>query len=306
MLASEMWRVRMRKPVICLMGPTAAGKTSLAIECAQRFPVDLISVDSALIYQDMDIGTAKPTTEELAAAPHQLIDIVTPEQAYSVADFVADASRAIEASHLAGRVPLLVGGTMMYFNALQNGLSPLPSSDPLVRAELQQRLVEQGVEALHQVLSSVDPASAQRIKQTDQQRIVRALEVFEQTGKTLTDWHQTPPQGAPYQFYNAAIGLTDRAILHQRIALRFEQMLEQGFIEEVECLQKKYNLTPEHPAMRAVGYRQVWQHLAGELTQTELKEKGIVATRQLAKRQITWLRRWQDCVPLEAITAKLF
>lgn len=288
--------------IICLMGPTAAGKTDIAIEWVQQYPMEIISVDSALVYRDMDIGTAKPEKEILEIAPHRLINIISPEAAYSVADFLVDVEQHIAEIQSKGKIPLLVGGTMMYFNALQNGLSSLPSSAPEIRQRFLQAAEQQGVAALHHQLTNVDPASAQRINENDKQRIIRALEVFEQTGQTLTQWQQNKPTASPHKFINIAVGMDDRGLLHKRIALRFEHMLQTGFIEELEVLQQRYTLHDALPSMRAVGYRQVWQYLQGKLNHEQLLEQGIAATRQLAKRQITWLRRWKNLQSPDSIT----
>jgi len=280
------------KPLaIFIMGPTACGKTALAMQLVQRLPVDIISVDSAMIYRGMDIGTAKPSADELQQAPHQLIDIRNPDQTYSAAEFRDDALRLMRQSVEAQRIPLLVGGTMLYFRALQHGLADLPDADPSIREKLSKQAQLHGWEVLHARLAEVDPVSAARIHINDPQRIQRALEVYEITGESLSVRHaRQQKQEFPYQVFKIVMRPQQRQFLHERIALRFEQMLEQGLINEVRELQDQYKLTDSAPAFRAVGYRQVSGYLAGEYNYSELIQKGIAATRQLAKRQLTWLR----------------
>ena len=280
-----------QRPAICLMGPTASGKTDVAVRLCQQFPVDIISVDSALVYRGMDIGTAKPDTETLALAPHRLIDIRDPEEAYSAGDFVADAQREINEIHSSGRVPILVGGTMMYFRALTEGLADLPKANGVVRKRLDEEAVKSGWPKLHERLTAIDPQAANRINQNDSQRIQRALEVFEVSGKTITEWHEhaTPPIDQ-YQFKKIALVDDDRQRLHERIGKRFESILEHGFVEEVRGLMGRTGLSAESGSMRAVGYRQIWAHLDGEYDLAMAIQKATVATRQLAKRQMTWLR----------------
>lgn len=280
--------------VICLYGPTAAGKTGLAIELSQQLGADIISVDSALIYRGMDIGTAKPTAAELARAPHRLIDICDPAERYSAAQFALDARREIESILAAGRIPLLVGGTMMYFKTLLEGMSKLPEADPAVREKLTQRLNDEGSEALHAELSGIDPTSAARIHPNDPQRLIRALEVYEISGRSLTELSQTRSGALPYPAVQIAVAPLDRKVLHERIALRFRQMLEQGFLDEVKALRERGDLHLDLPALRSVGYRQAWQYLDGDIDYETMVDKGIFATRQLAKRQLTWLRKWHD------------
>ncbi|WP_417690467.1 tRNA (adenosine(37)-N6)-dimethylallyltransferase MiaA [Pseudidiomarina sp.] len=280
--------------VICLYGPTAAGKTGLAIELSQQLGADIISVDSALIYRGMDIGTAKPTAAELARAPHRLIDICDPAERYSAAQFAADARREIDAILAKGRIPLLVGGTMMYFKTLLEGMSELPEADAAVREKLTQRLEIQGSEVLHAELSRIDPTSAARIHPNDPQRLIRALEVYEVSGKSLTELTQTRSGALPYPAVQLAVAPLDRKVLHDRIALRFRQMLEQGFLDEVKALRARGDLHLDLPALRSVGYRQAWQYLDGDIDYETMVDKGIFATRQLAKRQLTWLRKWHD------------
>lgn len=282
------------KAVVFLMGPTASGKTALATALYQRLPVELISVDSALVYKQMNIGTAKPTAEELAITPHHLIDIRDPAQSYSAADFRSDALRLIAEIQQRGNIPLLVGGTMLYFKALLDGISPLPEADAAVRLQLETEAASKGWAALHEELAKVDPVSAARIHPNDPQRINRALEVYRLTGRSLTEL--TAEKGEPFAFpaHQFAIAPADRAVLHQRIAIRFEQMLAAGFEQEVLRLKQRADLHPDLPSMRCVGYRQMWQYLDGECSYQQMTERGIAATRQLAKRQLTWLRGWPD------------
>ncbi|MCK3657436.1 tRNA (adenosine(37)-N6)-dimethylallyltransferase MiaA [Pasteurellaceae bacterium Pebbles2] len=282
-----------RPPAIFLMGATASGKTDLAIKLRQSLPVELISVDSALIYKGMDIGTAKPSAEELRLAPHRLIDILDPAESYSAMNFREDALREMAEISAQGKIPLLVGGTMLYYKALLEGLSPLPNADEQVRAEIEQRAEQHGWANLHQELAQIDPVSAARINPNDSQRINRALEVFYITGKSLTELSQQKGEALPYQILQFAIAPQDRQILHQRIELRFHKMMEQGFLAEVEKLYARADLDLDLPSMRCVGYRQMWEHLRGDYDLDEAIYRGICATRQLAKRQITWLRGWK-------------
>jgi len=286
--------------VVCIMGPTASGKTALAIEAAKALNGEVVSVDSALIYRDMNIGTAKPTLEEQDGVAHHLIDIVSPDISYSVADFLRDATQAIEQILARNKLPILAGGTMMYFNALINGLNELPASNALTRASIQDEIEEKGLLAMHQKLLSIDPTSAARIHENDSQRITRALEVYETSGKTMTQWQGLEKKRLPYNFIQYSIMPTQRETLHNNIALRFDQMLADGLVEETRQLCQKYNLYPDMPSLRSVGYRQVWQHLQGELDASEMRERGIIATRQLAKRQVTWLRGWPDLITLDS------
>lgn len=280
--------------VFCLMGPTASGKTALACDLVKDFPFEIISVDSAMIYREMDIGTAKPTVEELAHAPHHLLDILNPPESYSAAQFCEDTLKLVADIHRRGKIPLLVGGTMMYFNALQQGLSSLPQADETLRAALLSQADEAGWAYMHQQLEQFDPASAARIHPNDTQRIQRALEVYHLTGKPLSSFWAQKKSTAQYCFINLALFPAQRAWLHERIARRFEQMLEQGFLNEVEQLLAKWPLAPTCPAMRTVGYRQAIEYLAGNDEYQTFMQKGIAATRQLAKRQLTWLRHWQN------------
>ena len=296
----------MRAPVILLMGPTASGKTAIAVALAQRLPVDVISVDSALVYRDMNIGTAKPDAATLALAPHALIDIISPEQSYSAAQFVHDATQLITDSHAAGRIPLLVGGTMLYFKALQQGLADLPQADPDLRLQLQQRAADQGWPALHAELAAVDPDSAARLHPSDAQRIERALEVYYLAGETLTALlARQQASVASYDYVKLALQPSERNQLHARIALRFQQMLDGGLLDEVRALRQRYQLHAELPSMRCVGYRQAWDYLDGAYDLTELRDRGIFATRQLAKRQLTWLRSMDELISFDCLAPDL-
>ncbi|MDV5226329.1 tRNA (adenosine(37)-N6)-dimethylallyltransferase MiaA [Providencia rettgeri] len=287
--------VTQNKPnAIFLMGPTASGKTALAIALRQHLPVEIISVDSALIYRGMDIGTAKPNAEELSQAPHRLIDILDPSLPYSAADFRRDALNVMDEITAQGKIPLLVGGTMLYFKALLEGLSPLPSADPVVRAEIEQIAQLQGWTEIHRRLAEVDPVAAARIHPNDPQRLSRALEVYLISGQTLTEMTQTAGEELPYNVFQFAIAPQDRKILHERIEQRFHQMLADGFEEEVRALYKRGDLHVDLPSIRCVGYRQMWSYLEGEINYDEMVYRGICATRQLAKRQITWLRSWEN------------
>lgn len=278
-------------PAIFIMGPTASGKTALALALAEAFPVEIISVDSALVYRGMDIGTAKPRPEELAVCPHHLIDFLDPAQPYSAARFREDALALMADITSRGKIPLLVGGTMLYFRALEQGLSPMPEADQKLRARLDREMELHGLQHLHQRLAEVDPESARRIHATDPQRIQRALEVYELTGKTLSDhYREQGDYQLPYQVLRLALLPSDRSALHRRIERRFNDMLEAGLVEEVRRLYKRGDLSPVMPSIRAVGYRQVWAYLEGEYDYETMRHKGIVATRQLAKRQMTWLR----------------
>ncbi|RMQ43403.1 tRNA dimethylallyltransferase [Pseudomonas amygdali pv. mori] len=301
-------------PAIFLMGPTAAGKTDLAIELSKVLPCELISVDSALVYRGMDIGTAKPSKAQLAEYPHRLIDILDPAQSYSAADFRSDALAAMEEITARGNIPLLVGGTMLYFKALLHGLADMPAADAQVRAQLEADAQAYGWQSLHDQLAVVDPVSAARIHPNDPQRLIRALEVYRVSGMSMTAHREQQTaqsteaaasgrQQLPYTVANLAIAPADRKVLHQRIALRFEQMLDQGFLDEVLALRSRGDLHSGLPSIRAVGYRQVWDHLDGKLTRGEMQERGIIATRQLAKRQFTWLRSWEDLHWLDSLAS---
>jgi tRNA dimethylallyltransferase len=296
----------MRPIAVCLFGPTAAGKTEIAIELCRRFPFDVISVDSALVYRGMDIGTAKPDAATLLQTPHRLINIRDPEEGYSAGDFVRDAEREMRAIVAAGRLPLLVGGTMLYFRALTRGLAKLPQADIAVRAAIDAAAAAHGWPAIHARLGAVDPAAAARINANDSQRIQRALEVFEISGRSLSEWQQDAAGRAAaseFEFVKVALEIPQRAVLHQRIEQRLDAMFNNGFVAEVAALMQRPGLTAVHPSMRAVGYRQVWAHLAGQYDLPEARYRALVATRQLAKRQITWLRSDTEqfsCDPLEA------
>ncbi|MFC5740873.1 tRNA (adenosine(37)-N6)-dimethylallyltransferase MiaA [Dyella tabacisoli] len=287
--------VDVRPLAVFLMGPTASGKTALACALADRFPMGLISVDSALVYRGMDIGTAKPDAATLARYPHALIDIRDPAQPYSAADFRADALAAMERVHNAGQVPLLVGGTGLYFRALQRGLSRLPEADPALRARLAAEAGQVGWGAMHQRLAALDPVAAERIKPGDVQRLQRALEVIELTGRPLSEQQQGGSgERFPWRVLKLALLPGDRAPLHERIAQRFDTMLADGFLDEVRALRERGDLHADLPAIRAVGYRQAWEHLEGQIDAATFRDKGVFATRQLAKRQITWLRSELD------------
>ncbi len=299
-------------PAIFLMGPTAAGKTDLALALARALPCELISVDSALVYRDMDIGTAKPSKAVLAEYPHQLIDIRDPAQSYSAAEFRADALQAMAAATARGRIPLLVGGTMLYFKALLEGLADMPAADPALRAELEAQAARDGWLALHEQLRAVDPESAARIHPNDPHRLLRALEVYRLSGQSMTAHRllqhgQSPDSDAssapllPYTVAQIAIAPLQRHVLHARIAERFQQMLDQGFVDEVQALHARGDLHAQMPSIRAVGYRQAWDYLEGRLSRAEMQERGVIATRQLAKRQFTWLRGWDGLHWLDSL-----
>jgi tRNA dimethylallyltransferase len=276
--------------VICLMGPTAAGKTALAVEVARRLPVSVISVDSAMVYRGLDIGTGKPDAALQAEVPHALVDIREPWEAYSAGDFARDARLAIEAAAAAGRVPLLVGGTHLYFRSLVAGIAPLPRADAGVRAAIDAEGEARGWPALHAELARIDPAAAARIGPADRQRIQRALEVYRLTGRPLSaHWRDQPP-ATDFAFRRLALVPADRAALHARIERRFDQMLEQGLVGEVATLRALPGMSVDRPALRAVGYRQLWAHVSGEEPLERSREKAIAATRQLARRQLIWLR----------------
>jgi tRNA dimethylallyltransferase len=281
-------------PVICLMGPTASGKTALAMALHDALPCDIISVDSALVYRDMDIGTAKPSAEELAKYPHSLINLIDPSESYSAADFCKDALREIEKSRANNRIPLLVGGTMMYFKSLIDGISPLPTADAKIRQEIEAEAKELGWSHLHDQLAKIDPVSAERIHKNDPQRLIRALEVYRITGKSMTELTKVKGERLAGDVLQFAISPKDRKDLHARIALRFEQMIGQDFESEVVKLKERTDLHVNLPSIRCVGYRQMWEYLNDEVDHDEMVFKGICATRQLAKRQLTWLRNWPN------------
>ncbi|MDR2219436.1 MAG: tRNA (adenosine(37)-N6)-dimethylallyltransferase MiaA [Methylobacillus sp.] len=288
------------------MGPTASGKTGLAIALARHFPVEIISVDSALVYRDMNIGTAKPDAATLARIPHHLIDILSPEASYSAAQFRADALALMADITQRGKMPLLVGGTMLYFKTLEGGISELPQADPAVRRQLEADAAQHGWPALHQRLAEIDPTTAARLEPGDTQRVQRALEVYLVSGKPLSAYFvEDQKSRLPYSLLKLALLPFDRAVLHERIAHRFDLMLEQGLVDELSSLRRRYKLYPELPAMKCVGYRQAWQYLEGEMDESALRETGIAATRQLAKRQLTWLRSMDELTELDCLSSEL-
>ena len=297
----------MTPQAIFILGPTASGKTALALHLAERFPVEIISIDSALVYRDMNIGTAKPDAATLRRYPHHLIDLIDPTEAYSAARFCDDAHVAMGGIVARGNVPLLVGGTMLYARALFGGLSDLPVADPDVRAALASRAARVGWAAMHQELARVDPETAQRLNPADSQRIQRALEVFQITGRPISALQTRATQPASFPYRTLKIGLVpgDRAVLHQRIADRFDAMLAQGLVEELRGLRRRYALLPDLPSMRCVGYRQAWAFIDGDIDAKSLREQGIAATRQLAKRQMTWLRSMQDIETFDCLRRDL-
>lgn len=287
------------------MGPTASGKTDLAVKLIEHYPMDIISVDSAMVYRGMDIGTAKPDAETLKRAPHRLIDFLDPAVSYSAAEFRQDALREMAEITENGRVPLLVGGTMMYFKALLHGLAEMPSADEKTREALLAEAKQKGWDKMHIKLAKVDPESARRIHPNDPQRISRALEVYELTGLPLSAWQAQPTEPLPYNPVQIALFPSDRAWLHERIERRFHLMVEQGLIDEVRALYERGDLDESMPSIRAVGYRQVWQYLEGEYDIDQMIERGIIATRQLAKRQMTWLRSMPDIRVFDCINKEL-
>ena len=294
--------------VIAIMGPTASGKTQAAMALADRYStVDLISVDSAMVYRGMDIGTAKPSPAELERWPHGLVDIAEPEDSFSAARFVQSADALVASSLASQRIPVLVGGTMLYFNAFKKGLNDLPSADPAVRAAIAARAEREGWPALHRELARIDPVAAARIEPQNRQRVQRALEVFELTGRPISAFWGDESVGFAARFdaelIECAIVPPDRRALHERIARRIDEMLARGLIDEVRALRERGVLSLEHPSMRAVGYRQVWQHLDGCYDAEEMVRRVNAATRQLAKKQLTWLRRWPGVVALESPVA---
>lgn len=286
---------------IFLMGPTASGKTDLAIKLAQECQCEIISVDSALIYKGMNIGTAKPSKEEQALAPHLLVDIIDPKQSYSAGDFRDDALRLMDEIVARGNTPLLVGGTMLYYKALVEGLSPLPSADTTIRAAIEEQVKTTGWQALHDELRDVDPVSAARIHVNDPQRLSRAIEVYRISGKTMTELTAIKSDPIPFDVIQFAIAPAEKSVLHERIERRFDLMLSEGFEQEVQNLFNRGDLHLDLPSMRCVGYRQMWEHIEGKLDYDEMRFRGVVATRQLAKRQMTWLRGWkQNIIWLES------
>ena len=294
-------------PVLFLMGPTASGKTDLALNLFDYMDVEIISVDSALIYREMDIGSAKPDRATLAKYPHALVDILDPTEVYSASDFAEDARQLIDQAHAQGKLPVLVGGTILYFKALAEGLAKLPEANAEIRAEIEAQAEQEGWPSVHARLAQLDPASGERLGPNDQQRIQRALEVFLMTGRSIdSHWQEQQALELPWSVIPIALMPEDRAQLHQRIELRFNQMLEQGFEAEVIRLRERGDLNLNLPSMRCVGYRQMWQYLDGELDWQEMHHKGLVATRQLAKRQMTWLRSWQGAEVIDPLVENLF
>lgn len=279
--------------VLFLMGPTASGKTDLAIRLATECNCEIISVDSALIYKGMDIGTAKPTADERKKAPHALVDIIDPLKAYSAGDFRDDAIDLMHDIIKRGKTPLLVGGTMLYYKALVDGLSPLPSANPEIRAEIEKKAAQLGWQCLHDQLAEIDPVSAKRIHVNDPQRLSRALEVYHISGKSMTELTETKSEALPFNFKQFAIAPVEKSVLHERIERRFKLMLDAGFEQEVVTLRARGDLHLDLPSMRCVGYRQMWEYLDGKMDYDEMVFRGVVATRQLAKRQMTWLRGWK-------------
>ncbi|PVY81680.1 tRNA dimethylallyltransferase [Cupriavidus alkaliphilus] len=296
-------------PVVCLLGPTASGKTAAALALAADAPVEIISLDSALVYREMDIGTAKPTRDELAVAPHHLIDIIDPAESYSAAQFVGDAEQLIAQIRSRGHVPLIVGGTMLYYKALTQGLNDLPQADAALRAELDQLAAERGWPALHAMLAEVDPVTAARLAPNDAQRIQRALEIHRLSGQPMSALLARQAEGrtfagaADQRYRVIALEPSDRLALHARIASRYDAMLAHGFIEEVERLRARGDLHPGLPSIRCVGYRQVWEYLDGEADFATMRERGIAATRQLCKRQLTWLRSTPERLVVDCLAA---
>jgi len=291
------------KSAICLMGPTASGKTDVAVSLCEHHPLDVISVDSALVYRGMDIGTAKPDAQTLSKTPHRLIDIREPEERYSAGEFVRDARREMEQIFAAGRVPILVGGTMMYFRALIDGIAELPSADAEIRASIDADAQQHGWPAMHARLREVDSDAANRIDENDRQRIQRALEVYLASGKPLSAWQKESHDAVQndVRYLKIALLPASRKTLHERIEKRLKVMLNNDFVDEVKELYERDNLTADHPSMRSVGYRQLWQHLDGETTLAEASDKALFATRQLAKRQITWLRSESGLVTFDPL-----
>ncbi len=293
-------------PVVFLMGPTASGKTDLAMKLYDQLPCEIVSVDSAMIYRGMDIGTAKPDAELLSKYPHRLIDIRDPDEAYSAAEFRRDALALIEEIRAAGKIPLLTGGTMLYFHALKNGLASLPKADPDVRERILNQAQAEGWDTIHRRLAEVDPDSAARLNPNDSQRLQRALEVYEISGRTMTElWAEQEAQKPDFKIIPMAVMPTARSELHDRIAQRFDIMLDQGFVDEVKTLWDRGDLNLQMPSVRCVGYRQVWEYFAGTWDYDTMKFKGVVATRQLAKRQVTWLRSWENLAWMDTHDPKL-
>jgi tRNA dimethylallyltransferase len=300
-----MSRVAAKPSAFVLLGPTASGKSRLALELAGQFPVEIVSVDSAQVYAGMDVGTAKPSADERRAVPHHLIDLVSPAEAYSAGRFRDDALRVVADILERDKIPLLVGGTMLYYRALAAGMDELPAADAALRAEIDAEAASRGWPALHADLSRVDPQTAARLQPGDAQRIQRALEIWRLTGKPLSSLQTGKPASLPFELRSFALVPDDRAELHQRIAVRFDAMLNAGLVDELRALRKKFPLNAQLPAMRCVGYRQAWRFLDGEIGERELRETGIAATRQLAKRQLTWLRSLPGLEPAAGLAAAL-
>lgn len=298
--------MRDQRPLaIALMGPTASGKTALAVDWCQRLDTEVVSVDSALVYRGLDIGAAKPDAATRALAPHHLVDVRDPHEVFSAADFAREALPVMQALAARGRVPLLVGGTGLYFSALLEGLSELPEADPAQRAAIAAEAAERGWPALHAELARVDPAAGTRIKPGDSQRITRALEVWRLTGRPISEWQKAAgPRRFPFRVLRLVLAPADRAVLHERIERRFDQMLAEGFLDEVRRLRADPRLHPDLPSMRAVGYRQAWAHLEGRTDATTFREQAIAATRQLAKRQLTWLRARPEALWFDPATER--
>jgi tRNA dimethylallyltransferase len=295
-----------KPPVIFLMGPTASGKTDLAISLVKNSACEIISVDSAMIYRGMDIGTAKPSADELSVAPHHLIDIRNPDESYSVAEFCHDANTLIDDIHTRNKIPLLVGGTIMYFHALQFGLAKLPAADEQLRAQMNRIGEQEGWHVLHQKLAQVDPESATKIHQNDSQRIQRALEIFELTGVKISSYHATKdPVRSDIAITNLGLFPQDRSQLHEHIAHRFNAMLEAGVVEELTSLRQQWSLSAQMPSMRCIGYRQLWNYLENEITLEEMRDQAVAATRQLAKRQLTWLRHYPETQLIDPYSASI-
>ena len=296
-----------KPPVLFIMGPTASGKTDLALQLFDHQQVEIISVDSALIYKGMDIGTAKPDHETLSRYPHALVDILDPIESFSASEFVEQATRLINVAHSKGKLPVLVGGTILYFKALAEGLATMPKANPALRREIERQAEQEGWPALHEKLSKLDPASGRRLKPLDQQRIQRALEVVLSTGKSIeTFWHEQTSKEHPWEIIPLALMPKDRSWLHKRIEQRFDLMIAEGFQHEVERLRARGDLHLDLPSVRCVGYRQMWQYLDGDYDWEAMKFKSVVATRQLAKRQMTWLRGWQNATVLDPEDQNIF
>lgn len=307
-MAAEVATALERSPggtAFVLLGPTASGKSRLALELAAHLPLEIVSLDSAQVYRDMDVGTAKPSLNERARVPHHLIDIADPEEAYSAGRFRTDAVRAVKGILARGRIPLLVGGTMLYYRTLVSGLDELPAADPAIRMAIDADAAARGWVALHAELAQVDPKAAQRIAPGDAQRIQRALEVWRLTGRALSSFHTGAGVELPFRLVGFAVVPPDRALLHRRIQERFDAMLEAGLIEEVQLLRRRYRLSADLSSMRCVGYRQVWAYLEGGYDRAVMRDKAIAATRQLAKRQMTWLRSFKDVELLAVPDANL-